>query len=174
MAFRHYLALPKAMKAAFPYAYHPERIKDKEYLAIVAPLLAEPGIKKLDEFIQHGDITLLRHVCAVSFMTYTLCKTLQWNHVAAARAGILHDYVTYDWHIPDASHRLHGFRHPGFAVYNSKLITDLSALEENIIRRHMWPLTVIPPRYKEAWALTLVDKVLATRETILNRRKKSA
>ncbi len=104
-------------------------------------------------------------------MTYTFCKTLGWDHVAAARAGILHDYVTYDWHVPDPSHRLHGFRHPGFAVTNSRKITELSALEENMIRRHMWPLTVVPPKYKEAWALTLVDKVLATRETLRKYQK---
>ena len=93
--------------------------------------------------------------------------------VAFAREfkGILHDYVTYDWHVPDPSHRLHGFRHPGFAVTNSRKITELSALEENMIRRHMWPLTVVPPKYKEAWALTLVDKVLATRETLRKYQK---
>ena len=121
--------------------------------------------------MQHSDITLLMHVRAVSWMTYTFCKTLGWDHVAAARAGILHDYVTYDWHVPDPSHRLHGFRHPGFAVKNSLEITELSALEENMIRRHMWPLTVIPPKYKEAWALTLVDKVIATRETLRKYQK---
>ncbi|MBR0365051.1 MAG: HD family phosphohydrolase, partial [Clostridia bacterium] len=133
--------------------------------------LAEPGIRKLGDFVQHSDITLLMHVRAVSWMTYTFCKTLGWDHVAAARAGILHDYVTYDWHVPDPSHRLHGFRHPGFAVKNSREITELSALEENMIRRHMWPLTVIPPKYKEAWALTLVDKVIATRETLRKYQK---
>ena len=144
-----FLHLPVAMYRAFPCAYHPERIEDEAYIAIVSPLLAEPGIQKLDTF----------------------CKTLGWDHVAAARAGILHDYVTYDWHVPDPSHRLHGFRHPGFAVTNSRKITELSALEENMIRRHMWPLTVVPPKYKEAWALTLVDKVLATRETLRKYQK---
>lgn len=166
MALFSLLALPVAMKRAFPYAYHPGQIEDEEYNAIVAPLLAEPGIRNLGTFVQHSDITLLMHVRAVSWMTYTFCRTLGWDYTAAARAGILHDYVTYDWHVPDPSHRLHGFRHPGFAVANSRKITELSALEENMILRHMWPLTVIPPKYKEAWALTLVDKVLATRETL--------
>ena len=154
------------MRQAYPCAYHPEQITDKEYLALVDPLLAEPGIQKMNDFIQHSDITLLMHVRAVSYMTYTFCKTLGWDGEAAARAGILHDYVTYDWHVPDPSHRFHGFRHPGFAVKNSREITELSALEENMIQRHMWPLTVVPPKYKEAWALTLVDKVLATGETL--------
>lgn len=159
-------SLPRAMKEAYPYAYRPELIEDEEYLALVAPLLAEEGIQNLGNFLQHSDITLLMHVQAVSFMTYTLCKTLGWDHKAAARAGILHDFVTYDWHDPDPSHRFHGFRHPGFALQNSRKITELSPLEENMIHRHMWPLTPVPPKYKEAWGLTIVDKVLATGETL--------
>ena len=166
MSLKNWIRLPYAFLKAYPCAYHPERITDTEYLALVEPLLKEEGIQNLDNFLQHSDITLLSHVRAVSYMTYTVCKTLGWNKEAAARAGILHDYVTYDWHDPDPSHRFHGYRHPGFAVTNSKKITELSELEENMIRRHMWPLTVIPPKYREAWALTLVDKFLATGETL--------
>lgn len=166
MSFTKWFRLPLVFLREFPCAYHPERITDQTYLELVEPLLQEPGIQKMDTFLQHSDITLLDHVQAVSYMTYTVCKTLGWNTEAAARAGILHDYVTYDWHIPDPSHRLHGFRHPGFAVKNSREITTLSPLEENMILRHMWPLTVIPPKYKEAWSLTLVDKILATGETL--------
>jgi len=28
----------------------------------------------------------------------------------------------------------------------------------------MWPVTPVPPRYKEAWVITLVDKLVATGE----------
>jgi uncharacterized protein len=111
------------------------------------------------------------HVLGCRDTAVELARIWGADETDAARAGILHDYVTYDWHVPDPSHRLHGFRHPGFAVNNSWEITELSALEENMIRRHMWPLTVIPPKYKEAWALTLVDKVLATRETLRKYQK---
>jgi len=42
-----FLHLPVAMYRAFPCAYHPERIEDEAYIAIVSPLLAEPGIHDL-------------------------------------------------------------------------------------------------------------------------------
>ncbi|UKI57134.1 MAG: hypothetical protein L6V81_07045 [Clostridium sp.] len=29
---------------------------------------------------------------------------------------------------------------------------------ENIILRHMFPLNITPPKYKEAWVVTLMDK----------------
>jgi len=146
------------------FALDPEA--DAEYYEIVLPLLRHPDIQNLDNYIQHSDITLLRHVISVSYLAYRLCKRLGWDYRAAARAGLLHDFVTYDWHDPDPSHRLHGFRHPYFARRNARGITELSAVEENAIVRHMWPLTPIPPRCREAWALTLVDKYCATRETL--------
>ena len=76
-------------------------------------------------------------------------------------------YFLYDWHEKDKSHRLHGFYHPSTALRNAKEDFDLNPIEENMIARHMFPLTPIPPRYKEAWILCLADKYCATVETLL-------
>ena len=148
-------------------AQDPDPVEDAEYLSLVDDLLAQPGIRNLDRYDQHRDTTTLTHVRAVSYLSYRICKQHDWDYAAAARAGILHDFVTYDWHeAGDGSHRLHGFRHPGFAVTNASAITTLSTVEENAIRRHMWPLTPVPPRYREGWVLTLVDKHCATLESL--------
>jgi uncharacterized protein len=37
-------------------------------------------------------------------------------------------------------------------------------MEENIIRRHMWIITLVPPRYKEGYVVTFVDKFCAAKE----------
>ncbi len=146
----------------------------EEYHSYVADLLELPGIQNLDNYIQHSDITTYQHVCRVSYLTFRICKRFGWDARAGARAGILHDYVTYDWHEKgDGSHRFHGFRHPGFARENAKRdVPDLTPVEENAILRHMWPLTPIPPKYKEGWALTAADKYLATQETLQKYRLK--
>ena len=44
---------------------------------------------------------------------------------------------------------------------------DISPKEENIILRHMFPLTPVPPKYKEGWVVTLCDKYCATRELLI-------
>lgn len=164
--FLHSINIFGRMNEAYRHSYHLCDKDDSEYLSLVSDLMESEGIKNLDNYIQHSDITTLKHVICVSYITYKACKHFNLNYTAGARAGILHDYVTYDWHDPgDGSHRLHGFRHPGFALNNSKQITELSPLEENCIIRHMWPLTPIPPKYKEAFVLTLVDKYCATKET---------
>jgi uncharacterized protein len=37
-------------------------------------------------------------------------------------------------------------------------------MEEDIIGKHMWPLTVTPPRYREAYLVSLADKLCALAE----------
>ena len=35
-----------------------------------------------------------------------------------------------------------------------------------MILRHMWPVTIVPPKYKEGFVLTLADKWCATKEIV--------
>ena len=57
----------------------------------------------------------------------------------------------------------HGFTHAKEALENSKnVFPDLMNEKiENIIERHMFPLNKIPPKYKEAWLITIVDKIVS-------------
>lgn len=144
-----------------------ETDRAKEFLDLISNLLSTEEVQTLANFEQHMDINRLDHVKCVAFMSYILCKEKGLDYEAAARAGILHDLFYYDWrNKDDGSHRLHGFRHGGFAAENAKKITSLSKREENIIRRHMWPLTPTPPKYREAYVVTMCDKYSASAELL--------
>ncbi len=43
---------------------------------------------------------------------------------------------------------------------------ELTELEKDIIKKHMWPLTVVPPGCREAWIVTMADKWCSLLETI--------
>ena len=60
---------------------------------------------------------------------------------------------------------MHGLRHPGIALKNAKKHFDLTFIEYDIISHHMWPLTLSPPRSKEAYIVSLIDKWCSLRET---------
>ena len=41
-----------------------------------------------------------------------------------------------------------------------------------MILRHMWPLTIVPPAYKEGYVLLFADKFCSLAEVAANARKK--
>ena len=45
------------------------------------------------------------------------------------------------------------------------------AKEKEIIRKHMWPLTIIPPTCREAWIVNSADTFISLMETIASRKR---
>ena len=145
------------------------------FIEAVEDILYSDEVQSLSRYEQHLEIDRLQHVTGVAYLTYLICKKYGLNYIAATRSGIMHDLVYYDWREGDtgAWHHGHGYKHPNMACLNAKeLCGGISKLQDNLIRRHMWPLTVIPPGYKEGWILTFSDKYCATREVLYSVSKK--
>lgn len=142
------------------------------YVRDVALQLEKDGRLGLTRsFIQHGDVSVYEHVLSVAHMSIRMARVLSCVGLAIdvhalVRGALLHDYFLYDWHDPDPSHRLHGFRHPYAALRRAEEDFVLTPLERNIIVRHMFPLVPIPPTCREAWIVCLADKACALTETI--------
>ena len=123
---------------------------------------------KTRQFIQHGDTSVYSHCVAVAYVSLWFSYRL---HISVSKQSLLmgaflHDYFLYDWHENDPSHRLHGFTHPKRALINATADWNLSDRTQNIILRHMFPLTPVPPACREAWLVCLADKVCALAETL--------
>ncbi len=132
-----------------------------------ADILSSPGMDVERRCIQHGTTSIFAHSWAVTIRAIEFAQDHQIpvNERSLVRGTLLHDYFLYDWHVPDPSHRLHGYRHPGFACKNAVRDFGISPLEQSMVRHHMWPLTPTPPTCREGWILCLADKQVATRET---------
>lgn len=124
-------------------------------------------VKLMDSFMQHGDISCLEHSIRVAYYSYALAIKLglNINVKSLIRGALLHDFFLYDWHIKGGRKGLHGFRHPRIALDNANRLFTLDKIEEDIIIKHMFPLTVIPPKYKESILVCLVDKYCSLGET---------
>lgn len=74
----------------------------------------------------------------------------------------------YDWHFyrRRKGERLHGFEHPKKALANASAMFSLTWKEREIILRHMWPLTITPPRCREAYVIVAYDKYCSMMETL--------
>lgn len=149
---------------------------EEEFFACVSDIYFSEEVQGLAIYEQHLDINRLQHITSVAFISYLICKKMGWDFRSAARGAVLHDLFYYDWHEKDGGHRLHGYRHPGFALKNAKVLCGdkLTPLESEIIKRHMWPLTPTPPMKKEAMVVSLSDKYCATKELFVSLLPKSA
>lgn len=72
----------------------------------------------------------------------------------------------YDWHYEKPYKGLHGFIHPEIALKNADEHFELNKIERDIIKKHMWPMTVVLPKYKESYVVMIVDKVCASMEIV--------
>ena len=120
------------------------------------------------EYKQHGNISIYEHCIAVARAACCIARALplEVDYRSLVRGALLHDYFLYDWHDTSMNNQLHGYFHPRKALRNALEDFDLTPREENIILRHMFPLTPLPPRYRESWIVCIADKVCALRETL--------
>lgn len=140
--------------------------EDKEYMRYVGDLLKTSKVQKLNTITHHYHSTRLEHSIHVSYTSYRLAKRFGWDAKSTARAGLLHDLFFYDWRDTKFK-KSHAWIHPRIAVRNAQKLTPLNKVEKDIIVKHMFGATIAPPRYKESWIVTCVDKYWAVREATL-------
>lgn len=121
--------------------------------------------------IQHGTMTVHHHCIDVARCSLLLNGKLglHCNKHDLIRGALLHDYFLYDWHDKEylsQRKRLHGFHHPMTALRNAEKEYQLNDVQRDIIKKHMWPLSVVPPACREAWVVTAADKYCSLMETI--------
>lgn len=136
----------------------------KLFLDCINDLLESEVVQKMCNFTQHGDTTTFDHCLMVSFKSFQFCRKFNLDYRAAARGGLLHDLFLYDWHDKDLGVNLHGFYHPGIALRNAENAFVLDDKEKEIIKKHMWPLTVVPPKCREAYVICYFDKTCTLKE----------
>lgn len=148
----------------FVESRHP---RDEEFRAIVSDIVKNKEFQRLKEFRHHDD-TIYNHSLKVALIAYRIGKYLNLDYRAIARGGLLHDFFLYDWRnhsLPElAKEKFHGLEHPAIALKNAERHFQIGTLERDIILRHMWPLTLRPPRFWESLLVTFVDKYVSTFE----------
>ena len=141
---------------------------DKEaYRSELKKLLEKPEIRRMAHYKQHRGKPTLRHTLNVAKESFRIADFLGLNieERSLARGALLHDFYLYTFFDTDISGYRHGISHPATALRNAKKVVPLTEKEANIIRSHMWPLTLFhPPRSKEAVIVMLADKYCAAKE----------
>ena len=139
-------------------------MKKEKFLEIINDILANKSIQNLKLYKHHYAYTRLEHCLSVSYYTYVICNFLHLDYKSAARAALLHDLFFYDCEDKISRPKNHIKNHPKMALENANKLFNLNKKEQDIILKHMWPLTFSPPKYLESFIVTIVDKYCAFKE----------
>lgn len=136
----------------------------------IQDILCSPELRRLRDFTHHHYTTRYQHSVNVAYYSYLVCRLLRLDHRSASRAGLMHDLFYYNRKEYNCS-RLkgqpsHSRFHSSEATANAGKIAELSMLEKDIIRKHMWPATKELPSYKESYVVSFVDKYCAVLEVV--------
>lgn len=140
---------------------------DSEYYNIVAHILNHPEFQRRKEFHHHENRSVFVHSLMVSMISYRIAKRMHIDYVSAAVGGLLHDFYYEDWQLnlnqKCKLREKHGIAHASQALHNAKKYfpEDVDDKVADIIKEHMFPLTLLPPRYIESWIITTVDKYVS-------------
>ena len=138
---------------------------DEIYMDIVKDIIENEMVQEMKQYRQHFNVSCFDHCLYVSYNLYLLCKKHKLDYVSAARAGLVHDLFLYDWRKRQEGRKgLHAYTHARTAYENAKTIFNLNKKEKDIILKHMWPVTLRIPRYRETFLMTYVDKYFAYSE----------
>ena len=87
------------------------------------------------------------------------------NYINVVRGALLHDfYNNSDLDKYNSREKLK--MHPNVALVNAKEYFELDSVQEDIIKNHMFPLTIVLPKSKSGILVSIVDKFVATYEML--------
>ncbi len=144
----------------------------KEIIEKGGDIILSEQMEPLKVYIQHGSTTVFEHSLSVAKHSLLIAHFienrfgLKCDRKSLVRGALLHDYFLYDWHDKQVpGRRIHGFTHPGTARRNAVRDFEMNTKEQDIIAKHMFPLTIIPPRHRESCVVCIADKWCAICET---------
>lgn len=139
---------------------------------VAEPIISHPGYQELKKYAQHADTDRFQHCYNVAFSSY--CWALSHNkkidYEALIRGALLHDFFLGDIKNRDTRPKHHQRTHPKLALATAKKYFSINEIEEDIITKHMYPLTFGFPHYTETHIVINVDNFCSIKE-VINRIK---
>ena len=144
---------------------------DKEFIEIISPIVNADEYIKRKSMLHHEDQSVYDHSLKVAYRAYKISKFFNVNINNCVIAALLHDFYKKSWiddPVKKSFFQKHGFVHARQALENYHKVFPEFVNEkvDNAILRHMFPLNLALPKYKESWIVTYADKVIAIKELV--------
>ena len=135
--------------------------KYNNFLNIINDILDNQTVQSLKLYKHHYGYNRLDHCISVAYYTFLVCKFFKLDYISATRGALLHDLFLYDCEFKP---KFHIWKHPKVALTNAQELFALNCIEKDVILKHMWPITFVPPKYIESLVVSFVDKFCAFKE----------
>ena len=122
--------------------------------------------------VHHHALSVADHTLNVALTSMDICYFLDRLHVKADKRDVVIGALAHDLGILGRYEKYRNNleccrRHPVDSVRIARdLIPDLNEKTEQIIRRHMWPLSLRPPCSREGMIVMAADKYSSIREVL--------
>ena len=135
---------------------------EREFYGMIRDIVKSDAFRAMKRHRHHVRSNAYRHSLRVAYLCYRHHKRrgTRVDLAEFVRGALLHDYYLYDWHNREKGNRLHLFTHPKRALENALCAyPSLTPLQQDMIRHHMFPLTLCPPKTRAGWLVCFYDKV---------------
>ncbi len=150
-----------------------EQIKEirRQVFSYGADIIKSDRFKKAKRIQHHINYNVAVHSVEVAMYALLIVRCLKKHHLAKrlderdlVRAALLHDIGMTNDAVHDSPSYKKAFSHPreGFRIARDEF--NLNKLQLNAIKRHMWPIGIIPPTHVIGWILTTADHMSSVNE----------
>lgn len=143
--------------------HRPVELQGMESVPEIRDILHNEHFISMKKIAHHGNVSCHEHTLRVAEKALKMCRGKKGlDAVSTVRSALLHDFYLYDKNANRPN--FHNLRHPQNALSNAERFFKLNKIEIDAIKRHMWPLTPTPPRYRESMIVSMADKRVAIRD----------
>ena len=144
-------------------------------------IIHSESFEKAKHVPHHIHYTVAIHSVEAAVYALLITRWLKKHHTAlkvdereVVRAALLHDIgMTLD-EIHDSPSYRKAFSHPKEGHRIARDVYHLNKIQLEAIRRHMWPIGIIPPRHLMGWIIVMADNMSSFNEasTMIKSRAK--
>lgn len=143
------------------------------YKHLITNILLNEEVIKLLNIPHHKNTTRLMHCLHVSYRCFLVSYRHKMDYKSAAIGGLLHDFclVCKGEYIKKRYKDIWCLYHPQVALENAEKHFVVTDIAKDMIVKHMFPIALSMPKYKETYLIIYWDKYYAIRERCTKNKK---
>lgn len=145
-----------------------DKYLNDEFFNIISNIINNTEFQKTKNITHHG-ITRYDHCLRVAYFSYKVSKFLHLNYEEITEAALLHDFFLDEIDTESGYKKL--IMHPQIAAENAKKYFQITKRQEDMIKTHMFPVTILPPTHIGSYIIDFVDDIAAIYEKSSTTRK---